>query len=298
MSKEEEDNEEDPTDIFDTSLSSLFSIPPIGFTPDHNGYFTYSPSAQHHAPIKLSIPSPPSSLYTTLQAQLIWPSSIYLADLISQGKVAVGGKNVIELGSAAGLPGVVAYLNGAGKVVSTDYGVREVLEVLEDNFRRAKSPSTSALDDAGEEGERWVVKGHCWGEDVSELLDQINPTSTSPSSDSTPNTQDRPSTKTLTKFDTILAADVLWTTSSHSILLDSITSLMSQDGITHITAGLHTGRGPLERFLLSAKERGLRVDHRGEVRLTGDKDWEKYDESMAREGEEERGVVVWFTLGF
>ncbi|WWD02437.1 hypothetical protein V865_000476 [Kwoniella europaea PYCC6329] len=296
----EEEEEEDPTDIFDTSLSSLFSIPPIGFAPDHNGYFTYNPpiSDDHHQDpqaIKLRIPSPPSSLYTTLQAQLIWPSSIYLADLISLGTIDVENKHVVELGSAAGLPGVVASIKGVKKVVSTDYGVKEVLDVLEDNFKM-----NSTKDDE----DRWEVKGHCWGEGVDELLDAILPESKSTILNGHgPNVVTAlsdeghdPVGQTRTKFDLILAADVLWTTSTHQILLHSIISLMSKDGVTHITAGLHTGRGPLERFIRSAKDRGLVVEYKGEVRLKGDNSWEEYNQSMAVEGEEERGVVVWFTL--
>ncbi|WVQ68210.1 uncharacterized protein L199_006417 [Kwoniella botswanensis] len=297
----EEEEEEDPTDIFDTSLSSLFSIPPIGFAPDHNGYFTYNtpisdsqnPATQSKA-IKLKIPSPPSSLYTTLQAQLIWPSSIYLADLISLGTIDVKDKNVVELGSAAGLPGVVASIRGVKKVVSTDYGVKEVLDVLEDNFR-----TNSTKDNQ----DRWEVKGHCWGDSVDDLVKCISPELIKSNGLGSKvidaqNEEDGHTSNeaTRTKFDMILAADVLWTTSTHQILLDSIISLMTKDGITHITAGLHTGRGPLERFMRSAKDRGLVVEYKGEVRLKGDNSWEEYNQSMAVEGEEERGVVVWFTL--
>ncbi|WWC93638.1 hypothetical protein V866_000473 [Kwoniella sp. B9012] len=293
----EEEEEEDPTDIFDTSLSSLFSIPPIGFAPDHNRYFTYNaPNSDDQNPqaIKLKIPSPPSSLYTTLQAQLIWPSSIYLADLISLGTIDVKDQNVVELGSAAGLPGVVASQRGVKKVVSTDYGVKEVLDVLEDNFKM-----NSTKDDE----DRWEVKGHCWGDSVDDLVECISPeliksNGLGSKAIDAQNEEDFHTSNqtTRTKFDIILAADVLWTTSTHQILLDSIISLMTKDGITHITAGLHTGRGPLERFIHSAEKRGLKVEYRGEVRLKGDNSWEEYNQSMAIEGEEERGVVVWFTL--
>ncbi|WWC63167.1 uncharacterized protein I303_105767 [Kwoniella dejecticola CBS 10117] len=302
---ERERDDEDLEDIFDSSLFTLFSIPPIGFAPDpKDGYYTYNPpegstgdqgSRDKIRSVRLKIPEPPSKFYTTLQAQLVWPSAIYLADLICRRIIDVKGKNVIELGSAAGLPGVVSFLNDARKVVSTDYPIDEVLDVLRGNFSRAErslvfdleqtAAQNARSEQSDEEGDKelkkWEVMGHCWGENTSPLLALI------------PTTTESPKPK---KFDTILAADVLWTTSSHSILLDSITSLLAENGIAHITAGLHTGRGPVERFLVSAKERGFTVDYKGEVRLRGDGKWDEYDESLAKKGEEERGVVVWFTL--
>ncbi|WWC71684.1 uncharacterized protein I206_105642 [Kwoniella pini CBS 10737] len=289
MATERED--EDLEDIFDSSLFTLFSIPPIGFAPNSkNGYYTYKPPLIHDninfEPVKLKIPEPPSKFYNTLQAQLIWPSSIYLADLIFKEIIKVKDKTVIELGSAAGLPGIISYLKDAQKVISTDYPIDEVLNVLKDNFQRAEFSKTKGAEEGHGKKCEWEVLGHCWGQDTSELIRSI-----SFQSDEPPDTPQ-------SKFDVVLAADVLWTTSSHSILLDSISALLSKSGVVHITAGLHTGRGPVERLLNSARERGFQVDYKGEVRLRGDGGWDMYDESLAVKGEEERGVVVWFTLQF
>ncbi|WWC90829.1 uncharacterized protein L201_005766 [Kwoniella dendrophila CBS 6074] len=297
--------DEDSTDIFDTSLFSLFSIPPIGFESDSNGYFTYYPPSSSSTPnpnsngripkhIKLKIPKPPSSLYTTLQAQLIWPSSIFLADLISKGDIDVSNKNVIELGSSAGLPSIVTYLKNCKEIVSTDYDVQEVVDILNENFNSV----TQQIESQGDQdvmtnfsnSKRWTVLGHCWGEDVKPLLEAISPYSTEEFSniDTEISKEEKP------KFDIILAADVIWTTSTHEILLDSIQSLINpENGIVHITVGLHTGRGPLKRFIESAKQRNFKIDIKGEFRLNG---WDKYNENMSNPGEEERGVVVWFTM--
>ncbi|WRT68289.1 uncharacterized protein IL334_005265 [Kwoniella shivajii] len=294
---------EDPTDIFDSSLSSLFSIAPIGFSPSSDdGYYTYhlpsppsssspssvSPLTPSIRSIRLKLPQPPPSLYTTLQAQLIWPSAIYLADLLSKEIIDVKGKRIVELGSAAGLPGIISSIQGCQHVVSTDYGVEEVLSVLKDNF----SEATAHTQAHGQQTNNWKVLGHCWGDDVKPLLSASSP-SPDPTIGSSILTNDR---KDNGKFDVVLAADVLWTTSSHSLLLDSITALISEGGIAHITAGLHTGRGPIERFIASAEEKGFKVTSKGEVRLISDREWEEYNENMGKIGEEERGVVLWLTL--
>ncbi|WVQ99878.1 hypothetical protein IAU59_007021 [Kwoniella sp. CBS 9459] len=359
---------EDITDIFDSSLTTIFDIPPIGFAPVHStGLYTYSPSlltsscngtkradsdntnvacaesesstlGAHHRPIELRLPQPPSNLYTTLQANLIWPSALYLADLLVHGQINVKGKKVAELGAGAGLPGIVALVDGdAEGVVSTDWGVEEVLSVLADNFTRAcKNDSLNGsggqeqTEPAGGEGKkmsRWKVVGHQWGTDPSPLLRTL---SSEPGIDASSSSitldpageDQRPASGNSSDcdghFDVLLLADVLWTTSSHSALLDSIANLLRRAsktstphpnqphsksprrrdqmyGEAHITAGLHTGRGPVERFTASARERGMKVTMIREVRL-GRNGWEAYDESMAKAGEEERGVVVYFTL--
>ncbi|WVF72671.1 hypothetical protein IAT40_007489 [Kwoniella sp. CBS 6097] len=347
---------EDITDIFDSSLTTIFDIPPIGFAPDHStGLYVYNPSPlpSIHAsdstipsssvppcsgtsqagpssrPIELKLPQPPSNLYTTLQANLIWPSALYLADLIVHRQVDVKGKKVAELGAGAGLPGIVGLREGgAAGVVSTDWGVEEVLSVLEDNFTRACQGDNpiKAEKEVGKgrsdvrAGDRdlmnqWKVVGHQWGTDPAPLLNALSSATTEGT------TADGSSSSTISdksdqahrietvdhsdsdgRFGVLLLADVLWTTSSHSVLLDSISKLLRPQntqaqayGVAHITAGLHTGRGPVERFIASAKERGMKITMVREVRL-GRNGWEEYDESLAKAGEEERGVVVYFTL--
>ncbi|OCF39054.1 hypothetical protein I317_07160 [Kwoniella heveanensis CBS 569] len=347
---------EDITDIFDSSLTTIFDIPPIGFAPDHStGLYVYNPSplpsvdvypsgslessasattraGHRRRPVELRLPQPPSNLYTTLQANLIWPSALYLADLLVYGQINVKEKKVAELGAGAGLPGIVALRDGGAEgVVSTDWGVKEVLSVLEDNFTRAcRAEDGSAVDQVRKCGQErdtedllspWKVVGHQWGTDPAPLLNALpssNPTSHASSLLSElphePRTEPADTVATSSdqlgrhsdpdgKFDILLLADVLWTTSSHCVLLDSINNILRRPspqypgayGEAHITAGLHTGRGPVKRFIASAEERGMKIHMVREVRL-GRNGWEEYDESLAKPGEEERGVVVYFTL--
>jgi len=262
---------EDPLDIFDTSLSTLLSIPPIAFsTSSPDAFYTFTPPLTSSLrPVKLQLPEPPPSLYIALQANNLWLAAIYLADLICLGHIDVGHARLVELGAGAGLPGIVACQRGA-QVVSSDWGVDEILSVIRGNLDRA------CKDESGD-GE-WAVVGHQWGTDVTPLINAFN--------------EDH---KHNQRFDIVLLADTLWLSEAHSALLDSIIALLKPGGIAHITAGLHTGRGPLDRFCTSAKTRGLTITQVREVRWRHDGGWDDYHppkESL----EEERGVVVYFTL--
>ena len=259
--------EEDPADIFDTSLSALFGIPPIAFsTPSPENLYTYIPpaSAPCREPIQLKIPQPPSNLHTALQANHVWLASIYLSDLICDHEIDVRGATVAELGAGAGLPGLAACREGA-EVVSSDWDAPEILDVLRSNFERSCKSS------------KWSVVGYQWGKDVSPLLGAL---------------------ESGKRFDILLLADTLWVTAAHAALLDSVLELLKVGGTAHITAGLHTGRGPLERFIASARSRGAVVTVIRQVRWQFNEQNERWDEYVSPMVtlEEERGVVVYFTL--
>ncbi|KAK8854887.1 hypothetical protein IAR55_003626 [Kwoniella newhampshirensis] len=282
-------DEEDPTDIFDASLSTLFSIPPIAFDASSSSspYYIYTPpqsssSSPFFRQIHLALPSPPSNLYATLQANHVWLSSIYLADLLASRVIDVERKRVAELGAGAGLPGIVALLLGARSVISSDWGVSEVLDVITDNFGRATTASAKQDTEAERElQERWKVVGHEWGTDPSPLLCAL-------SADG----EDKPE-----QFDILLLADVLWATSSHPMLIESIGNLLRPGGVAHVTAGLHTGRGPVTRFVEAVSKKGWNMVLKDEVRWKVDGGWEEYTESMkVGSVEEERGVVIRFEI--
>ncbi|KAK4687952.1 EEF1A N-terminal glycine/lysine methyltransferase, partial [Tremellales sp. Uapishka_1] len=258
----DESDAEDPTDIFDTGLSNLFFIPPIAFsTSSPSAFYAYTPPRTASQPIQLRLPDPPANLTSTLQANNLWLSSLYLADLLSLSEIIVDGKHVAELGAGAGLPGIVARRDCAPKsVLSTDWGVEEVLSVITGNFQR----------NCKGEGQ-WVVSGHEWGTDVSNLMKEDG------------------------RLDVLLLADVIWVTAAHQALLNSVFRLLKPGGVAHITAGLHTGRGPLERFIVAARDRKATVHEVREVKWVAEGGWAPND--MEKDGrEEERGVVVYLIL--
>lgn len=252
---------EDAADILDIALSSLYDIPPIAFsTSSPSALHTYNPP-NNHQPVHLRLPNPSAEVYTKLQANHLWLAAIYLADLIHLGQIPIEGQRIAELGAAAGLPGVSACRLGA-EVVGTDWGDQGILDALEDNFKRSCPDG------------RYAVRAHEWGSDPAPLLSALGEE---------------------VQFDRLLLADTLWVTEAHSALLDSIWSLLKPGGTAHVAAGLHTGRGPLQRFITAAEARGATIINRREVFWKSEGEWLEGTRSSSGL-EEERGVVVYFEL--
>lgn len=258
----DESEDDDDLDIFDSGLSSLFNVPPIGFSSNRGKPHVYTPpQASGLGPVDVWTASPPAAVFSKLQAQHLWLAAVYLADKISTGIIRPEG-SVLELGAGAGLPSVVTGLrrksDGStdGVVVCTDYDDATVIANISCNVSTASAPV--------------AVRGHSWGTPTDELL------SLSPQGYS------------------LLLADTLWSTDTHGILLDSILALLAKDGVAHLAAGLHTGRGPHDRFRKLAEERGLVMEKREEV-IYDCGEWKRHeDEGMGLE--EERGVVIYYTL--
>ncbi|KAL2919896.1 Protein N-terminal and lysine N-methyltransferase efm7 [Polyrhizophydium stewartii] len=57
----------------------------------------------------------------SLWAHWLWNAGKSMTNFLDKHKDMVAGKDVLELGAAAALPSIIAALNGARKVVSTDY---------------------------------------------------------------------------------------------------------------------------------------------------------------------------------
>jgi len=58
-----------------------------------------------------------------------------IADYIEEFPDVVKGKYVLELGAGAALPSIVAAMNGAAKVVATDYPDADLIENIEYNIK-------------------------------------------------------------------------------------------------------------------------------------------------------------------
>ena len=58
----------------------------------------------------------------SLWGEYIYNAARVLADLCEEGSIDIRGKSVVELGAGAGLPAIIAALNGASSVAITDYG--------------------------------------------------------------------------------------------------------------------------------------------------------------------------------
>ena len=326
--------DDDIEDIFEDGLLSLFEHHPVAFsTPSPSHPYIYRPSpvpfpdgmssntSTHddqesrsilpNVEIPVYLPVAPSALHTTLQLTHIWLSSILMADLIFSRHIPVRDLRICELGAGAGLPSVAALLNVgqrrgdvAGSVVATDYAVPEqtpqeagqaqpedVLGVLRGNLRNAAEMTLPC--GMGKPTDHWAVVGHTWGESVDPIL-------SSPACHSSPPERGLEQTHD-DKFDLLLLADLLWSSSSHTDLLTSVQALLKpRTGVAHVIAGLHQGRGATERFKRGWKETGGWIEEVAEVRW-GKEGWERFERRSSSEvdpvGDEERGVIVWFKVG-
>ncbi|KAF8936153.1 hypothetical protein EDD21DRAFT_376736 [Dissophora ornata] len=115
------------------------------------------------------------------------------------------GKTVLELGAGAALPSFVAAVNGATKVVVTDYPDNDLISNIQYNAEQVLPKLT-------EDGVV-IVQGYLWGSNTRPLLAHLNPPqpSTDNSSNSTP--------KQL--FDTIILSDLLFNHTQHRSMLKS-----------------------------------------------------------------------------
>ncbi|KAI5476428.1 putative nicotinamide N-methyltransferase [Pseudohyphozyma bogoriensis] len=196
------DDDDDPLDLFNDALLSFFDeVLPANGNPSAS--FTYTPpaSASNPAPLTVTIPASQSGLIE-LQAHYVWNAGIRMANLITTGKVEVKGKNVIELGAGAGIPGLLAAREGAESVVLSDFDNADLLSHIRDNIPSlppAYQPKVS-------------VVGHTWG---TALPPTLPPTS----------------------FDLVLLADTLWYTVAHDALLVSLGLLLASTGRIQIVAG-------------------------------------------------------------
>ena len=74
----------------------------------------------------------------SLWGEHLWNASIVLADIYDEPEFVLEGKHVMELGAGAGLPGLICALNGAARVVITDYGTEvdaSLVEVIQQNSK-------------------------------------------------------------------------------------------------------------------------------------------------------------------
>ena len=103
------------------------------------------------------------------------------------------GKTVLELGAGAGLPSLVCALNGARRVIVTDYPDAELIDNLRYNINHCKllptSPSIAA-------------EGYLWGAPIQDIIQHL------PEMDET--------------FDVLILADLLFNHSEHAKLIKTV----------------------------------------------------------------------------
>ncbi|KAF5346560.1 hypothetical protein D9758_013459 [Tetrapyrgos nigripes] len=161
-----------------------------------------------------------------LWGHYLWNSARCLGDYLDD-TVEVKGKTILELGAGGALPSIIAGMNGAKKVVVTDYPDRELVENMSWNLREA------GLDiDVHRVVE---VMGYIWGSDVKPLRDQVTE-----------------------GFDIIILSDLIFNHSQHDALLKTC-ELAGKDGVEVLVFYTHHRPHLAHRdmgFFEKAKQRG------------------------------------------
>ena len=175
----------------------------------------------------------------SLWGHRLWNASLYLADLFDANPTFCKDKNVLELGAGAGLPSLVCALQGARKVIITDYGTsvdNDLITIIQRNI------DMLVLEQGVVENNILYAKPHVWGYPVDDLVKPIDL-----------NTEEIITNTKKAKvgelvdviaatdvFDHILVADCIFNRSEHEKLLRTIKRCLKKDtGIAWVTFSHH-----------------------------------------------------------
>ncbi|KAG0002746.1 nicotinamide n-methyltransferase [Entomortierella chlamydospora] len=128
----------------------------------------------------------------------LWNAAKVFANWMDSHPEYSNNKNVLELGAGAALPSFVAAINGASKVVITDYPDNDLISNIQFNAEQVVPQLT-------QDGVV-IVQGYLWGSNTRPLLARLNPS-----------TSETPEPREL--YDTIILSDLLFNHSQHRSML-------------------------------------------------------------------------------
>lgn len=130
----------------------------------------------------------------TPQGHHLWNAGRTTSTYLEQhAATLVKDKTVLELGAGAGLPSLVCALNGAWRVVVTDYPDAELIDNLWYNINHCELlPEPRSV----------VAQGYLWGAPIKDVIQHL------PNDDET--------------FDVLILADLLFNHSEHAKLIKSV----------------------------------------------------------------------------
>ncbi|ODM14820.1 putative nicotinamide N-methyltransferase [Aspergillus cristatus] len=130
-----------------------------------------------------------------LYGDLLWNAGRTSSHYLEQHRDLVDGKNVLEIGAAAGVPSIVSAILGAKTTVMTDYPDPDLVENMRYNAELA-APSIDSSKSS------LYVEGYKWGNTVEPLITHL------------PDNQ--------TTFDTLIMADVVYSHREHPNLIKTM----------------------------------------------------------------------------
>jgi predicted nicotinamide N-methyase len=267
----------EPDSILSSALKYLYEEPPFSHEPDVEGgelvvrlrvgkncdaldpTETNESNPSHRTDyVDIKLKMPPSVVGSTgLMAHYLWNAGILLARFLALASSIrefspgtdeawtrpfelSGMESVLELGAAAGLPGIsVSLLLPCTRVVVSDYPTPQILDTLLWNLERNETSGT--------------VVGHIWGE----------PGALRPHAES--GEQEIPQS-----FDLILLADTFYSTSAMPLLLSSVERFSRKGTRMLMATGLHVGVDPPRTFIELARRAGWTARWICVVQVTGD----------------------------
>ena len=242
----------------------------------------------------------------SLWGEHLWNASIVLADIYDEPEFVLEGKHVMELGAGAGLPGLICALNGAARVVITDYGTEvnaSLVEVIQQNSKcpflkgnylnrlMCASPFSlvESLRDHYPQGVQVEAKPYIWGHDMQPLIES----SVSAPSDECEDQGPKCQIEKGRLFDIIVIADCLFNRSEHKKLLKTCQDALARDGTAWISFSHHDP----EKAELDMNFFKLAVEEPFNFKVTKIKELQMVDLFVCNDGmDEARGVVYLYHL--
>ncbi|KAK9469918.1 hypothetical protein V1512DRAFT_219628 [Lipomyces arxii] len=204
-----------------------------------------------------------------LWGHLLWNASKVTGNWLDQhGAQLCAGKTVLEVGAGAALPSFICAIQGARKIVITDYPETELIENIEYNVEKY-------VEDQKVSKDLFAVDGYIWGNDTKPLLDLI------PGDDG---------------YDLIILSDVVFNHSEHAKLLATCWQTLShknKDAKIFVVFTPHRAKLFHRdlKFFDDAKEMGFEVE-----KLFEEKWWPMFVEE--EETKELRSMVYGYYLSF
>lgn len=193
--------------------------------------------------------------FSPTEAHHLWNGARVISDWFEANPAAVRGRTVLELGAGAALPGIVAAVLGATRVLVTDFPDADILEAMWKNVDGCgliprRRPSDGAAQahggetNPGRDQDVVTAKGYVWGANVQPLLDELPPGESG--------------------FDVLILADLLFRHSEHGRLLDTIRDALKKARESKAFVFFTSYRPWLQHkdlaFFDLARERGFVVD--------------------------------------
>lgn len=168
-------------------------------------------------------------------------SSHYLEE---RAEELIRGKDVLEIGAAAGVPSIVSAILGARTVVMTDYHDPDLVSNMQYNADLA----VPMIPAAPEPRKRLYVEGYKWGNPVEPLLAHLPPAVEG----------------TASGFDVLIMADVVYSHREHGNLVKTMQQTLKKDPKS-VALVIFT---PYEPWLLPQTERFFPLAEAGGFTVT------------------------------